>query len=101
MLALAIEQDREGEIAKRLPLSENAEAVSEILDVRLLGLVNEHVARIRLSSVVAHLRDETGLRHIEVTAALGHFFASLVGRQGSPFGAHDKAGRNLEESVKH
>ena len=75
---VAIENDGQREVAQRLTVAQCPQAIAEILDVRLLRLIDQHIAGIGLGRVVADLRDETGLRHIEVAAALVHFLARFV-----------------------
>jgi hypothetical protein len=53
------------------------------------------------AGVVAHLRDKAGLRHIEVAAALVHFFAGLVRRQRRPLGDDIEVGRDLQQRIEH
>ena len=73
----------------------------KIFDVSLLGLIHQHIARVRLRRVVAHLRDETRLRHIEVAAALVDFLAGLVRRERRPLRDDVEVGRNLQQRVQH
>src|SRR5208337_2041864 len=54
----AIEHNREREIAKRLTVTESAQAIAKIFDVRLLRFVHEHVTWVRLCGIVAHLGDK-------------------------------------------
>ncbi len=61
---------------------QGAQAITKVLNVGLLGLVHQHVAWVRLGGVVAHLGDKSCLRHIEVAAALVHFFAALSAGSG-------------------
>jgi hypothetical protein len=49
------------EVAERLTVTQGAKAIPKSFDVGLLGLVHQHIARVRLGSVVAHLRDESRL----------------------------------------
>jgi hypothetical protein len=51
-----MEHDREREIAKRLTVTQGAQAIAKILDVSLLGLIDQHIARVSLARVVAHPR---------------------------------------------
>ena len=91
--------NREREVTKRLSLAEGTKAVSEVFDVGLLGLINQDIARVGLARVVAHLGNETGLRHIEVTTTFVDFLASLIRRKRCPFSAdHEAAGIFSSES---
>jgi hypothetical protein len=48
---LAIKRNREREIAKRLTVTQDAQAITKIFNVGLLGLIHQHIERIRLSGV--------------------------------------------------
>ena len=96
----AIQHNREREIAKRLTVTQGAQAIAKIFNVGLLGFVHQHIARVRLRGVVAHLRDKAGLRHIEVAAALVDFLAGLVRRERRPLRDDVEVGRNLQQRVE-
>jgi hypothetical protein len=85
----------------RLAVAERAQALPQVLDVRLLRLINQHVALVRLCRVAAHLRHETGLAHIEVAAALVHFLPGLRHRKRSPLRDDVEVAFDLEEPVKY
>ena len=51
--------------------------------------------------VIAQLRDEAGLRNVEVAAALVHFLPRLVGRERRPFRDHIEVARDLQQSIEH
>ena len=87
--------------AQRLTVTESPQAIAKILDVGLFGLVHEHVTWVRLRGIVAHLRDETRFRHIEMASTLVHFFAGLVGGERRPLGDDIEVRGNLQERVKH
>ena len=84
-----------------MTVAQGAQAIAKILNVGLLGLVHQHIARVRLRGVVAHLRDKPRLRHIEVAAALVHFFAGLVRGKRRPLRDDIEVGRNLQKRVQH
>ena len=84
-----------------MPVAEGAQAVAEILDVGLLRFIDQHIAGICLGWIVAHLRDEARLRHVEVAAALVHFLARLIGRKRRPFGHDVEVGRDLQQCIEH
>ena len=84
-----------------MTVTQGAQAIAKIFNVGLLGFVHQHIARVRLRGVVAHLGDKPGLRHIEVAAALVYFFARLVRRERRPFGDDVEVGRNLQQGVQH
>ena len=83
-----------------MPVAQSAQAVAKVFDVGLLRLVHQHIARVRLRRVVAHLRDKPGLRHIEVAAALVDFLAGLVRRERRPFRNDSEVGRDLQQRVE-
>src|ERR1700751_6136599 len=56
-----IQDNREREIPERFTVTQGAQAIPKILNVSLFGLVHQHIARVRLGGVVAHLRDESRL----------------------------------------
>jgi hypothetical protein len=64
------------------PSPKGTQAIAKVLDVGLLRFIDQHITRIRFGRVVAHLRDESGLRDIEVPAALVDFLARLVAESG-------------------
>ena len=84
-----------------MTVTQGAQAIAKIFDVGLLGLVHQHVAWVRLGGVVAHLGDEPCLGHIEVAAALVHFFAGLVRGERRPLGDHVEVGGDLQQRVEH
>ena len=100
-LRLPIQNDREREIAQRLAVAQSTQAVAQILDVGLLRLIDQHIARVCLGRVVAHLRHKAGLRDIEVAAALVDFLARLVRCKRRPFGARHRSCRDLQQRVEH
>ena len=84
-----------------MTVTQGTQAIAKIFNVGLLGLVHQHIARVRLRGVVAHLGDKPCLRHIEVAAALVHFFAGLVRGERRPLRDHIEVGRNLQQRVQH
>src|SRR5208282_2087622 len=96
----AVQHNRQREVAQRLAVTQGAQAVAKILNVGLFGFVHQHITRVRIRGIVAHLGDKPGLRHIEVAAALVHFFASFVRRQRSPLCDHIEVGRDLQERIE-
>jgi hypothetical protein len=61
-----------------LTISESAQTVAKILDVVLFGFVDQHIPRVDLSTVIANLRDEACLGHVEVAASFRYFFSRLI-----------------------
>ncbi len=100
-LSSAVQNNGEREVAERLAVAQGAQAVAEVLDVGLLRFVDQHIARIRLRRVVAHLRDKAGLRHIEVAAALVDFLAGLVRRERRPLRDDVEVGWDLQQRIEH
>ena len=96
----AVEHNRQREVAERLTVAQSTQAVAKVLDVGLLRLVHQHIARVRLRRVVAHLRDKAGLRHVEVAAALVDFLARLVRRERRPFRDDSEVGRDLQQRIE-
>ena len=84
-----------------MTVAQRAQAVAKILDVGLLRFIHQHIARVRLRGVVAHLRDKAGLRDVEVPAALVHFLARLVRRERRPFRDDIEVRRNLQQRIEH
>jgi len=97
---LALQHNGEREISQRLPVTKSAQAIAKIFDVGLFGLVHEHVAWVRLRSIVAHLGDKPCFGHIEVAAALVQFFAGFVRGERRLLGDHIEVGRNLQQRVE-
>jgi hypothetical protein len=44
-----------------LTVTQGAQAIAKILDVGLFGLVHQHITRVRLRGIVAHLGDKSCL----------------------------------------
>ena len=84
-----------------MTVTESAKAIAKIFNVGLLGLVHQHVAWVRLRGVVAHLGDKSCLGHIEVAAALVHFFAGLVRGERRPLRDDVEVGGDLQQRVQH
>ena len=84
-----------------MTVTQGAKAIAKILNVGLFGLVHEHIARVRLRGIVAHLGDKPCFGHIEVAAALVHFFAGLVRGERRPLRDHIEVGRNLQQRVEY
>ena len=100
-LCLPIQNNREREIAQRLAVAQSTQTVAQILDVGLLRLVYQYIARVRLRRIVTHLRHKAGLRHIEVAAALGDFLPRLVRCKRRPLGHDIEVARDLQQGVQH
>ena len=84
-----------------MAVPQGAQAIPKIFDVGLLGLVHQHIARVRRRGVVAHLRDKPRLRHIEVAATLVYLLAGLVRWKRRPLRDDIEVGRNLQKRVQH
>ena len=84
-----------------MTVTQGAQAVAKILNVGLFGFVHQHITRVRLRGIVAHLGDKPGLRHIEVAAALVDFFARLVRWERRPLRNDIEVGRNLQQYIEH
>src|SRR5580704_7790504 len=96
-----MQDNREGEIAKRLTVTESSQAIAQIFNVGLLGLIHQHIAWVRLRGVVAHLRDKSSFGHIEVAASLVNFLARLVRREWRPLRNDIEVGWNLQQRVEN
>src|ERR1035438_10482865 len=71
----AIQHNSQREIAQRLTVTKDAQTVARILNIRLFRFIDQNITWIGLRGVVTQLRNEAGLRDVEVTAPLVHFLA--------------------------
>ena len=84
-----------------MAVAEGAQAIAEVFNVGLLGLIHQHIARVCLGGIIAYLRDKTGLRHIEVAATLVDFLARFVGGEWRPLRDDIEVGRYLQQHIEH
>ena len=89
----AVENDGQGEFAKRLAIAESPQAIAQILDIDLLRLIHQDISRIGFCRVVAQLRNEACLRNVEMAAAFVDFLPSLVRCEGRPLRDNDESCR--------
>ncbi len=94
-LVEVVEHQREGEFAEGLAIAQLAQAAPQVLDVRLLAFVYQHISLVQLARITGGLRDEPSLRHVEMFAPFVDFPSGFLVGDGRPLCHGIEVGRNL------